>query len=211
LNWLDITIIICIAAGVVKGLFDGLIKQLVSLAGLVLAILFAGGGAGLLQPAVERLKFIPPQLLYPICYVISFVVIIVLMALIGRLLEKIWKTTPFGCLNYLAGGVTGFVGAVILLSLILNVLAAFNKQLPIIKEETKKESVLFETVKTVIPTIYPYFNSLHSYERYPQSIHKQRIQIRLCDRHRNRCHPQRINGSRCPFDFLPEKRTGLAA
>ena len=42
MNWLDITLVCLAGLGFVKGLFDGFIKQVVSLLALVLAIYFCG-------------------------------------------------------------------------------------------------------------------------------------------------------------------------
>ena len=40
MNWLDITLLCLAGIGFVKGLFDGIIKQVVSLIALVIAIFF---------------------------------------------------------------------------------------------------------------------------------------------------------------------------
>ena len=42
MNWLDITLLCLAGIGFVKGLFDGIIKQVVSLIALVIAIFFCG-------------------------------------------------------------------------------------------------------------------------------------------------------------------------
>jgi membrane protein required for colicin V production len=156
MNWLDVVIIGCLAVGVIKGLFDGFIKQVVSLAGLASAIFFADNGATILQPLLENVESIPKQFIYPFCYALSFTLIFTLIAIAGRLLEKIGRLASFGCLNLLAGGVLGFVVAVISLSLALNLLVVFDKQIPIIKEETRKESMLFDQVRSVVPALYPH-------------------------------------------------------
>ncbi len=49
MNWLDI-ILVCLAGiGFVKGLFDGVIKQVVSLIALVVAIFFLFEGGSLVE------------------------------------------------------------------------------------------------------------------------------------------------------------------
>ena len=44
MNWLDITLLCLAGIGFVKGLFDGIIKQVVSLIALVIAIFFCVSG-----------------------------------------------------------------------------------------------------------------------------------------------------------------------
>ena len=46
MNWLDITLLCLAGIGFVKGLFDGIIKQVVSLIALVIAIFFCGVVSG---------------------------------------------------------------------------------------------------------------------------------------------------------------------
>ncbi len=169
MNWLDLIIIICIGVAVIKGLFDGFIKQVVSLIALALGILFAGGIAGILQPYAEKLSFIPSYLTYPVCYIVSFILIFIVMGLLSRLLEKIWNYTPFGCLNNLAGGFIGAVISIFFLSLIFNFLIIFDSESHLIKEQTKKESALFEKVRSVVPTLYPFIKNKieEGFKNYP--------------------------------------------
>ena len=49
MNWLDITLLCLAGIGFVKGLFDGVIKQVVSLIALVIAIFFCGKAAAWLK------------------------------------------------------------------------------------------------------------------------------------------------------------------
>jgi membrane protein required for colicin V production len=145
-----------VVIGVIKGLFDGLIKQATALAGLVAAIFLSGMLATALQPLLATVNVIPEHLAYPICYALSFLLIVVLLSLVGRLIRKIWKLTPFGCLDHVAGGVLGFVIPVVSLSLIFNLLIIFCRQIPVIQEETRKESVFFEKIVSIVPSLYPY-------------------------------------------------------
>ena len=53
MNWLDITLLCLAGIGFVKGLFDGIIKQVVSLIALVIAIFFCGKAAAWLKGYIE--------------------------------------------------------------------------------------------------------------------------------------------------------------
>ena len=52
MNWLDITLLCLAGIGFVKGLFDGIIKQVVSLIALVIAIFFCGKAAAWLKGGI---------------------------------------------------------------------------------------------------------------------------------------------------------------
>ncbi len=156
MNWLDLIILLCIGVAVIKGLYDGFIKQVISLAALALGILFAGGVAILLQPIAEGFGFIPSYLTYPVCYVFSFTIILIVMGILGKALKKIWELTPFGFLNNIAGGATGGVLVLFLLSLFFNFLLIFDPDSRLIGEQSKRESVLYEKVRVVVPVLYPF-------------------------------------------------------
>lgn len=156
MNWLDLVIIICIGVGIIKGLFDGLIKQVISLIALFLSVLFAGFLASLIQPLIGSFGVVPVHLEYPVACVLSFILIFVLMGMVGRLLENVVNWTFLGCLNSLAGGFAGMLLAVVGLSLLLNLLIIFDRNSRIIGEQTKAESVLFSSVQSVVPRLYPY-------------------------------------------------------
>jgi membrane protein required for colicin V production len=162
--------VICVAIGIIKGLFDGFIKQVFALAGLIAAIFGADELAMTLQSLSVTIKMIPEHWVYLICYIFSFLLILTLVSLIGCLIRKIWKLTPFGCLDHVAGGVLGFIIPVVFLSLIFNLFVTLNKQIPVIKEESRKESIFFEKIASVVPSLYPYVK-----ERFEQELKKKEL------------------------------------
>jgi len=163
MNWLDIVIIVCIAIGLVKGLFDGFIKQVVSLLALIIAILFAGIIAEpirnflLDQPSI--VNAMPEYVLTGICYILAFTIIILVICGIGKLVEVAIKITPAKTLNYILGGFFGALSWIIALSLAFNLLTVFDPDYKIISKQTRKESVLFNTVNSMVPTLYPYIKN----------------------------------------------------
>ena len=59
MNWLDIVILCLAGIGFVKGLFDGFIKQVVSLIALLFAIFFCGEVADWLKDYIMALGWFP--------------------------------------------------------------------------------------------------------------------------------------------------------
>ena len=64
MNWLDITLLCLAGIGFVKGLFDGIIKQVVSLIALVIAIFFCGKAAAWLKGYILALGWFPEEGVY---------------------------------------------------------------------------------------------------------------------------------------------------
>ncbi len=160
MSGLDLVITICLGAGLIKGLFDGIIKQVISLLSLVFAIFFAGRAAEPIREFLLGQPFItgtfPDYIVTGVCYVLAFSAIILVFHWLGKLLHLAIKVTPARMINYLAGALFGFLSWLIALSLAFNLLTVFDPNSQIISKQTKDKSVLFNKVRNVIPTIYPY-------------------------------------------------------
>ena len=85
MNWLDI-ILVCLAGiGFVKGLFDGVIKQVVSLIALVVAIFFCSKAAAWLKGYIVALNWFPPEGVTILSYVAGFLLIVGVIMLAGEI------------------------------------------------------------------------------------------------------------------------------
>jgi membrane protein required for colicin V production len=159
MNWLDIAIIVCVAAGLIKGLFAGFIKQAVSFLALILAIFFSGQLALFLRTSSQHLdafSSMNQSIFSAICYILAFALIIIAIVLLGRIVNIAIKMTPAKWLNILLGGLFGSLIWIFSLSIIFNLLYIFDFHSWIIKKETQEKSILYEDVKNVVPTVYPF-------------------------------------------------------
>ena len=158
LNWLDIAIVICVAIGLIKGLRDGFVKQLISLIALVLAIFFAGKIAIPLRNFVLSCitgDGISISLVSALCYIVAFILIIILINLLGKLVHLAIKMTPARPLDILLGGFFGLFIWILSLSILFNIFSALDTNSTIITKPTQSKSIFYERVKKVVPTVYP--------------------------------------------------------
>ena len=95
MNWLDI-ILVCLAGiGFVKGLFDGVIKQVVSLIALVVAIFFfCSKAAAWLHGYIVALNWFPPEGVTMLSYVAGFLLIVGVIMLAGEIMSRVVGVTP---------------------------------------------------------------------------------------------------------------------
>ncbi|WP_348524201.1 CvpA family protein [Parabacteroides sp. PH5-8] len=155
MNWLDITLLCLAGIGIVKGLFDGVIKQVVSLIALVVAIFFCGKVAGWLQGYVLSLGWLSEQGSTILSYILGFLLIVAVLLLVGEILHRVVNVTPLSILNHLAGGLFGLLIVVLFTSLLLNLLEIVDRNSALISAQTKVESHFYYPVKQIVPTIYP--------------------------------------------------------
>ena len=154
MNWLDITLLCLAGIGFVKGLFDGIIKQVVSLIALLVGIFFCTKAALWLRGYILALGWFPEQGVTVLSYVAGFLLIVGVILLAGEILTRVGGATPLSVLNHLAGGVLGLCFMMAFISLLLNGMEMIDKGSVLIPRGAKVESRFYNSVKEIIPTIY---------------------------------------------------------
>lgn len=155
MNWLDITLLCLAGIGLVKGLFDGIIKQVVSLIALLVAIFFCGKVALWLRGYIVALGWFPPEGVTIISYIAGFMLIVGVLVLAGEVVSRVVDVTPLSIVNHLIGGLFGLILMILFISLSLNMLELIDKGSVLISREAKVESRFYYSIKEIITTIYP--------------------------------------------------------
>ena len=152
---LDIIIGALLLFGLVNGFIKGLFVEIASLLALVLgvygAIHFSNFAADLLQSRFDWSE----KTINITAFAITFVVIVLTISLAGKALTKIADFAALGIINKLLGGVFGALKIGLILSIILIVFDKMNRTLPFVDKSELEESVLYNPVKSLAPTIFP--------------------------------------------------------
>jgi membrane protein required for colicin V production len=80
----------------------------------------------------------------------------IVVAIIARILDKFLHLILLGWLNKLLGAIFGFFKWAIILSFFIMVIEYANSKFEFLSPEKKSESLLYEPIKKVVPTIMPY-------------------------------------------------------
>ncbi|MDR3339094.1 MAG: CvpA family protein [Candidatus Symbiothrix sp.] len=160
MSWLDIVIAVCIVAGIVKGFFDGIVKQLISLIALVLAVLLSGSLAVWLRKFVDTHfptgDSLSPGIASALYYIAAFMIILTLVILLARLVNKLINYTPAEAMNRILGSLSGAFLWMISLSILFNVLAVFDTNSRVISHEAQTKSKYYGIVCGALPVVYPH-------------------------------------------------------
>lgn len=107
MNWLDIVILVLIAVPTFIGLRQGLIKAILSLAGLIIGVILAGSFHGALA---GQLTFITQESLARIvAFVIILIGVMIIAGVIASILKSIASLLLLGWVNKLGGAAFGFL------------------------------------------------------------------------------------------------------
>ena len=155
MNWLDIVLLVLAVVGFAKGLFDGVIKQVVSLIALVVAIFFCGKVAAWLKGDIMALGWFPEEGATILSYVAGFLLIVGVFILAGEIVTRIIGATPLSVINHLCGGLFGLLVILVFTSLLLNMLEFVDKGSVLLPRQAKVESRFYYSVRQIVPTIFP--------------------------------------------------------
>ena len=164
MNYLDIIIAIILFLFGWKGLRKGLIIEVVTLlafgVGIYGAMHFSDFTAAHLQDFME----IKPQYLNTVAFVLTFIILVVLVNLIGRLVSKWVKSMNLGFFDKLGGFLFGILKGVLLCSVLLMVLNNFQL-LGVVKPKVKEESKLYPYIEQTVPYVYHGFDLVKDYAK----------------------------------------------
>lgn len=155
-SYLDIFFAIPLLWGIVRGLMNGFIRSLSVFVGLILGIYLAHVYAPDLSPTISEWFTISANQCLSLSYVIIFIAVMLLVAIVARILDKFLHLILLGWLNKLLGAVFGFFKWAIILSFFIMLIEYANSKFEFLSPEKKSESLLYEPIKNVVPTIMPY-------------------------------------------------------
>ena len=170
----DLIVLIVLAIAFVAGYRKGMVMQLVSLAGLMIALIFAGYIAKNILPLiVENVHGIAPNVASALSYVFAFIAIMAAAHFLGRAIEKLIDIVHLSFFNKTIGGIISLGISMTFLSLLLNLVLMLDTNENIIRPDTKTNSFFFERVRVVVPAIVPYLNQEVWMQYIPDTYQKQ--------------------------------------
>ncbi len=151
MNWLDIVIIVVMVIAAFGGLKNGLIKAVLSLAGIIAGVLLAGR---FYIPLSEQLAFIPQA---GIAKVVAFAIILIGVMVIAIVLAGLLKwavsAIMLGWVNHLGGAIFGLILGAIFCGALLAIWIKFMGVKSVIVESAMANMLLdfFPLVLALLP------------------------------------------------------------
>ena len=152
---IDIVLGALILFGLVRGFMKGLFVEVASLisliAGVYGSIHFSNFAADFLHSKVEWNE----KTINITAFAITFVIIVLAIALAGKALTKLADFAALGIINKFLGGVFGALKIGLILSVVLIIFDRMNSTIPFADDEDLEASVLYKPVKDLVPMIFP--------------------------------------------------------
>lgn len=160
MNVMDIVLCIPLLWGLYKGFTKGFIVELASLVAFGLGIWgayhFSTYTAGLLK---DKLHVHSPYL--PILsFSITTLVIVIVIFLLAKLIQKFAEGMALGPLNKIAGALFSALKFALLMSVLLFVLDTVERKIPLVSLKTKEDSLLYKPIASLAPFLLPKLTEL---------------------------------------------------
>jgi membrane protein required for colicin V production len=155
MNWIDATIVVILILSMVMGFINGLVKEVASLAALVLGIWGAIKFSAFTAEKLYDYFDMTGKYVGVISFLITFGIIVVLIHFVGLIVDRIVDAASLGFVNRLLGIVFGLLKSVLILSVFLVVLNAINDKTSFLPKDKIEESFLYNKISDIAPAIFP--------------------------------------------------------
>ncbi|WP_299223069.1 CvpA family protein [uncultured Psychroserpens sp.] len=152
---IDIILGALLLFGLIRGFMKGLFVEVASLIALVAGVYGAIHFSNFASEFLDSKLDWDEKYINIVAFAITFVIIVIAIALAGKALTKLANFAALGVLNKLLGGVFGALKIGLILSVLLIVFDTMNNTIPFAGEEDLETSILYKPVKGLAPILFP--------------------------------------------------------
>jgi len=168
MNSLDYILLIPLLYGLYRGFTKGLIVELASLLALTLGIYGALHFSSFTFEFLGDYVEINTAYLQLASYGLTFLIIVMLISLTGKILTMLIKLVALGFINRMMGAIFGGIKLLLILSVFILFFDRFNKQFGMVKDEVLNASIMYNPIRIQVQQFYP--NVIEEFEKQKESI-----------------------------------------
>ena len=155
MNYIDIIIIVVLALAMIFGFSNGLVREVASLASIILGIWGAIKFSSFTAQKLYEFFDINGQYTGIVAFIITFAGIAVIIHFAGIIIDKFVDAMALGFLNKIFGTVFGLLKAALIMSVFFSILNAINAKRPFLPKEKIEQSALYNPIADIAPALFP--------------------------------------------------------
>ena len=152
-NIWDIVLGALLLFGLIRGWMLGFIRQLFSLAGLLIALLGTRYLATPVATLLCRWTQVSENIVRPLSCLLLFLAILLLSALCARVLQKMVHWVRLGALDAIAGILCYELKIILIASLLINLYEIADPESALIDSRTRENSYLYPPIEAAAPAV----------------------------------------------------------
>jgi len=149
MNFLDIILAIPIVLLAISGYRRGLIKEIASLAALILGLYFAIYFSDVVAKYLIEYFDVSERYVFIAAFILTFIGVVILVSILGKMLDKVASLAALGIINKFLGLVFGVLKGIILMSVLILLFNMIDSKSNILKQESRDESMLYHPLSEV--------------------------------------------------------------
>lgn len=126
-NWLDILILLPLVVGLVRGMMNGFVSEIIAIAVVVFGVLGSRMFAGDFSAWLLRQFAWSKEVCEVVAYVLLFLAIAIVLSIIAKIITKLIEAIHLGWANRLMGGVIGAAKYAIIVLVVVFAMDTANK------------------------------------------------------------------------------------
>lgn len=160
MNLLDIILLILLIPGAIRGITKGILEQVVTLAGIVLAVYLAYHFSEPVCNWLARYITVSDTVLHVIGFAVTLLGVLIFVMFFAKLLTKVADSASLGWFNRVLGFVFSIALSAVILSILIILFDTLNTKFELVKTPILTDSVLYGLLKDLGYFIFPYLKQL---------------------------------------------------
>ncbi len=153
--WIDVVIGLLLIFDILKGVMNGFASEAGTIVGILAGFFVASALGNTMAHFLLPLCGNSPQWSGVLGFLATFLVVLLLILILSKVFEGFLNALALGWMNKLAGGFFCFLKGVLVLSIVLNLYQAVDKDCSLIGKEKVKASVFYKPIRNFASSIFP--------------------------------------------------------
>jgi membrane protein required for colicin V production len=176
MNWIDALIVVVLILSVISGFTNGLVKEIASLAALILGIWGAIRFSTFTAEKLYDYFDMSGRYVGIIAFLITFGIIVVIIHFVGILADKVVSAVSMGLVNRILGMAFGVLKSVLMMSVLFVVLNAIDARKSFLPKDKIEGSMFYNPISDIAPAIFPiigeggFERSFDRFKKKPEEI-----------------------------------------
>lgn len=155
MNWIDLIISLLLVYAFYNGFKNGLILELTALLALVLGVFAAYYYADITAHYLDKWVDWSDAILMTFAFILTFIIVVILINLIGKIISKIIGMIALGLVNKIAGGIFGLLKIFLLISVLFLVADAVKQYVDLFQYKIVQSSYILNFYEENILELFP--------------------------------------------------------
>lgn len=160
MNILDIILLICFVPAIFQGVRKGFIAQAISIISIILGIWASARFANIVTAWIAQYITASEQVLKVVAFALILVLVFLVLAALGKMLEGVFRLAMLGWLNKLLGVVFALIKTGLIVGLAIMAFSSLNDTFKFVQESVLNESVLYPPLKKFAFEVFPYLKDM---------------------------------------------------